>query len=355
MLRRLLPRIALLLATCLLLLVAAEIAARILLPSAAFGEDPALAGKYHPYRRMRYHSDIDGFDVDVLLNSLGMRDREHPIEKPPGRFRILVLGDSFMEAKQVEMEQGFCARLEEILSATREVEVINSGHAGFGCVEECLVLKQFGLPRRPDLVIQAFFMNDVSDDAAVRDEIEYAESGAPVKMRPEGPRSRFAQWLGARWDMLPFRQKDRLVENDDLGDPEHDPFAILRPGRAMRDEAAWKRSLAAIRETARLAQSAGAQYALVVIPLAQQVDPTLGGRVAEVWRLAPGELTDFPQQRLSRFGEQQGLAVLDLLPLFRAHKTEHNYFRNDGHWTAAGHALAADAVCEYLVSHDLVQ
>src|SRR4030095_10354965 len=37
----------------------------------------------------------------VTINSQGLRDRERPIEKPPSTYRILVLGDSYVEALQV--------------------------------------------------------------------------------------------------------------------------------------------------------------------------------------------------------------------------------------------------------------
>lgn len=346
--KRLLSRVALLAATCLLLFIIAEVAARILLPAAAFGDDPTLAGKYRPHRRLRYRSEIDGFDVRVRYNSLGMRDVEHAFEKPPGVFRILVLGDSFMEGKQVELEETFCRRLERILSAMREVEVVNTGHAGFGSAEQCLVLRQLGPLMQPDLVVQAFFMNDVSDDAAVASEIVWSGTGAPLRMIAQGPRSRFAQWLAARLNALPFRQRTRWVQAEEIGDPGHDPFAVLRPGRAMRDDAAWDRTLRCLSETARLARGMNAGYLLVVIPLAQQVDPTLGGRVAEVWRLEPGGHFDFPQERLAAFGREEGIDVLDLLPVFRAEAEPLHYFPNDGHWTPAGHALAARTVADYL-------
>src|SRR4051812_26091528 len=37
----------------------------------------------------------------VVINSDGLRDREHSIEKPPGTFRIAIIGDSYAEALQV--------------------------------------------------------------------------------------------------------------------------------------------------------------------------------------------------------------------------------------------------------------
>ena len=45
------------------------------------------------------------FGITASFNSVGMRDREHAGRKPEGVFRVLVLGDSFMEALQVPFEK----------------------------------------------------------------------------------------------------------------------------------------------------------------------------------------------------------------------------------------------------------
>src|SRR5262249_54690346 len=72
----------------------------------------------------------------AAINSAGFRDREHATAKPPGTFRIAVLGDSVPEALQVELRDTFWWRLQEKLRgcaalAGREVEVLNFGVSGY--------------------------------------------------------------------------------------------------------------------------------------------------------------------------------------------------------------------------------
>ena len=55
----------------------------------------------------------------MQINREGLRDVEHQYAKPPGVFRILVLGDSFVEAMHVPLESTFPRRLEERLNARR--------------------------------------------------------------------------------------------------------------------------------------------------------------------------------------------------------------------------------------------
>src|SRR5512135_184323 len=56
----------------------------------------------------RFSSEGDAF---VRTNSAGFRDRERTEEKPAGRFRIAVLGDSYIEAMQVDLDDAFPALL----------------------------------------------------------------------------------------------------------------------------------------------------------------------------------------------------------------------------------------------------
>jgi hypothetical protein len=101
------------------------------------------------------------------FNSVGMRDREHAMEKPSGVFRVLVLGDSFMEALQVPFEASLPSLLEQILhrQTGKTIEVLNAGVSGWGTGDELRYLATYGLQWKPDLVLIAMTLhNDISDN-----------------------------------------------------------------------------------------------------------------------------------------------------------------------------------------------
>lgn len=70
--------------------------------------------------------------TDVRINSLGFRDREYSVQKPPGVFRILCLGDSTTFGHWLPVEKTYSKVLEELLnriwkSSGMRFEVINAG------------------------------------------------------------------------------------------------------------------------------------------------------------------------------------------------------------------------------------
>src|SRR5262245_15424435 len=86
--------------------------------------------------------------VPVRQNANGHRGRYYGLVKPTGKYRILVLGDSFTEGVQVKEEELFSARLEKL---DDELEVMNAGVGGYGTVQEYLYLTKEGLRFHPDL------------------------------------------------------------------------------------------------------------------------------------------------------------------------------------------------------------
>src|SRR6266403_352890 len=100
--------------------------------------------------------------VNVRINSDGLRDREHAIQKPAGTLRIAVLGDSYVEGMNVPLEKTFPAVLERELSSCaalgdRQVEVINFGVSGYGTAQELLTLREHVWKYDPDIILLAFY------------------------------------------------------------------------------------------------------------------------------------------------------------------------------------------------------
>jgi hypothetical protein len=95
-------------------------------------------------------SSVTGQRIDYRINSKGLRDDETPYEKPPGVYRIVLLGDSRTFGYGVPIEKHFSKYLEGYFD---RVEVINMGVSGYGVDQELISLRSEGFRYQPDLVI----------------------------------------------------------------------------------------------------------------------------------------------------------------------------------------------------------
>lgn len=101
-----------------------------------------------------------GWECDVRVSSLGLRDREYSLEKPPGTYRIVVVGDSVAFGHGVSLERCFTERLEESVGSLG-IEVLNLGVGGYDTIHEAAVLESRGVALQPDLALVAYCINDV--------------------------------------------------------------------------------------------------------------------------------------------------------------------------------------------------
>lgn len=115
--------------------------------------------------------------VEMQMNSLGFRDREHKPEAPPGVFRIAVLGDSMTEGWGVHFEDLLTRRLERLLNekktGTESFEVMNFGLTGYGSRQERLLYETLVSKLGPDLVIVMVCFND---DMSAVEEAEFLDN-----------------------------------------------------------------------------------------------------------------------------------------------------------------------------------
>jgi lysophospholipase L1-like esterase len=101
----------------------------------------------------------------VETNNLGFHDHER--QATNDNYRILFLGDSFLEGRQVETDSLFTIRLEEKFSQqARRIETINGGVSGTGTAYQYVLWKEFFEPNiKVDHLVLCFFMgNDLVDN-----------------------------------------------------------------------------------------------------------------------------------------------------------------------------------------------
>jgi lysophospholipase L1-like esterase len=398
---RTLANLALLLVSTLFCVAVAECGLRI----ARYGSIAGLSGEHslrvpHPLRGWTlqpggsaYQRTRD-YGVLVRINSQGLRDREHAYERAAGTFRVVVLGDSFMEAYQVEVEESLPYRLQDRL-AHRGVEVINLGVGGYGTVQEHLYLRDEGLRYAPDLVVLAFYGgNDLVNNSRALQELLVGGDDLKTFGRPYARAERFdvepewvppdaerlrayaERWRSRRTDSwrraLRFLQPSMLAHAVEqasasitrrvTGRRVYDPNVLygwpflerFEPRHAGPDldeeryarvwEETWRVTRATLLASHRLARAHGAELAVMTVPALFQADADERARIEAYYpglRLDPERL----HRELARFCAAQGIAFVDLLPAFRREEARAGvtlYHRiEDQHWNAAGHALAA--------------
>ena len=101
----------------------------------------------------------------VHINSAGWRGKDFSQTKPPGTFRILGVGDSFMFGKAVDDDDVFLAQLERKLKSGGDAryEALNAGHEGINTTTELQFFNESEMTKlAPDVVIIGF---TVSNDA----------------------------------------------------------------------------------------------------------------------------------------------------------------------------------------------
>lgn len=128
--------------------------------------DPVTGWSLIPNSSGRWYNAMYEFDVDVTVNELGLRSPE-PLSyaKDEGVYRIIVLGDSFVEAMQVPIEQTFGHQMGRLLNnagvriddEAMEIEVINVGVGSWGTDQQLLWLRHEGYKYDPDLIVLAFY------------------------------------------------------------------------------------------------------------------------------------------------------------------------------------------------------
>jgi len=310
------------------------------------------------------------FSTRVSFNSLGLRGPEPAEEKPPGTTRILFLGDSFVEGKQVSDEEVLTTVMERLAGrAGHRVEVINAGVAGYGTGEEVQLWRAIGGLLKPDIVLLGFYPNDIRNN--VDRDVVTDEPGEPIRVVKAKAHTttayRVRKYLAARSHLymlaaLGWRQMTGHAEEPRRPDPNQEAYRDTGLDQPMEAEEAftkrripavargWTMTLAVTAALKKSVEESGARFALVMFPTRYQVDADLWDRHCKSERLDPSKFDlRKPQKIVGEWTQRFAVDVIDLLDEFRAQNRDNSfYFDIDAHMNAAGHALAAQTIVRSL-------
>ena len=318
----------------------------------------------------------------LKINSLGYRDVEHAIAKPPGVYRIAVLGDSFTEARQVDVAEAFWKRLETSLPgrlgpSIHRVEVLNFGVGGYGITQEYLTLKMHALKFSPDLVILAFCPgNDLASNSK-KIESQVNRGFSPYYVLRDGKlvldnsfRDVSLDFLRRRFLMVSVHysrllevvnQVRRIAAARRLQQNTNHSYEIglfdeefVEPRDEVWKEA-WRVNETLIAEIHREVRRAGASFVLATLTTPIQVEPDVTERERFQRALGVSDLF-YTEHRLRELGRRLGFGVITLAERLQAAASRDKvYFHGfpntgfgHGHWNEQGHRAAAEILTREL-------
>jgi hypothetical protein len=363
--------------------IAIELGVRLLhlVPTSFFEPDPLVGTRLIPGQRGWWTQEELEFRTLVQINREGFHDIDHAREKPDGVTRILILGDSFIEALQVPLEANVARRLQAALDAEgKKVEVISMGTSGFGTAGELLLYERFGRAYAPDIVILNFYVgNDVRNNSPVLEPglpPVYAADGsvqrivAPKRPRERGMFGRLLAWSDSyrflrkrivtqnpklaailiRLGLLSAKVMDRIPMVDGIP-VDYWVFAKNGGPQAAEWDDAWRHTEDLLQRFRTTVERDGAHFMMSIATLRERIYPESWQAIVSTYPAMQNVEWDLaaPEARVEVWCREHGVPCVELTPVFLAHKDGPRlHWVYDGHWTEAGHALAGNTLANTL-------
>ncbi|MEI6807721.1 MAG: SGNH/GDSL hydrolase family protein [bacterium] len=295
------------------------------------------------------HTRKGEFDVGVEVNANGFRGPECAIEKKPGVFRVLIVGDSFTFGHGAEGKDVYAAQLQDLAP---NVEVLNAGIVGTGHDQQLVWLQKEGLKFKPDLLVWGFSSADIPRNVVYFRRVadlhtglnfgkpRYVLEGRKLVLKnvptpaPGDVDSTIEKYLteerARRGSVEMFLRHSRLFA------AVVDAIAELRGRKEQLDLAA-----ALAHEFVRTASDAGSELVIVHLPV-------------QKWLLSKGPINAAKKRAteslLAQLVKDTGVPLLDLWPAFQARTPDDikKLFIKDGHYSREGHRLVAEGILDYL-------
>jgi len=310
--------------------------------------------RYRPDLRLTYRTPE--FEMAIRTNDIGLR--EGPIAPAAeGVTTVLFIGDSFTFGWGVAEEQRYSEVLARLMAQSRpgtRLRIVNAGHWMYTFDQQLVLMKEMIRRYEPAVVVQGFYWMHVRtmfNHRLVRaaDGSLQAVEDPKIVVNDRGFLKFRSDWLerpplGSQLVALVAR----AVLNWDLIEKAAHTVDYMRPGNTQGEDL-WRLTDEIVAETIRTLRTAGIGYVPFLVPTSVEV---ASGNWAHLnWTAATpptGVDVNLPSARFGAMFAKNGSAIVPLAAAMREKVGMPLYFPHDGHWTAEGHAVAAEILLPHL-------
>jgi len=291
-------------------------------------------------------------------NAAGWNSVHEYLETRGEATRIAVIGDSYVEAVQVDVDQAFPAILEANLTARGyPVEVYSFGVSGAALSEYLQIMRYVYQKFRPDIAIVNLFYNDFTESLASTSSSRYRlrfkplspehfVSVPPEPYTPSKIRRLFGESAVVRFLYYQIALSERLAAlkrifiNPGVDVEQNVELSALQIEVLIRGVTRH-----IFKEFKRLSDQAGVKLLLSIDAPRQYIYQNKNPGEARVYRL---------NQISLNVTHALGIEMIDLTDAFQKdykHHRERFEFQIDGHWNQRGHQVVGQTLSKFLVEH----
>ena len=350
-----------------------------------------------PNAEIRWTNGLDYWTIS-RTNSLGFLDRPPPApEQTAAGCHITMIGDSFVEAREVAITDKFHVRLEDLASHhLPHLNIITSafGYRGTGQINQLAYYDKFARHLHPQLVILIFVSNDFGENSPALTSIQWnispdhspfvtaaRDENGLLTLRPPDPDfetflfrgSRLKpvrDWLVQKLYFLSWVQTKRTAARRIFRINHPDSFPVSRgqiarlellkrfPAYATLLDGWYPTTWGEIRGTAYgkmlppIFEDAIEITAFALDQFKARVERD-GGSLVILSSLKKNARWTHLIGRLSALAEARDILVIDLDDYIARQGADpaDRHWAHDLHWNPTGHRWAAEALLEYLEQH----
>jgi len=325
--------------------------------------DPLIGYRFVPGAYYWFFQEND-HPIQGRINNFGWRDVEWELAKSPDVYRIAVLGDSYVEAFQVELEKTFLKLTEKELRRKLgiKVELMNFGRSGATQSEELIILEKDVLKFSPDLVILFFDpQNDITDISPLtapnnlRPFFKISKKGKLILDTSFTRRKEFIlkekiYWFKRHSALISLlcekynliwkrkRYRKRELENSKRGMEGYLSLCTSHPDPLYLENYNLVKTL--IKEMVNICKKKNIDFLLVCMDI-----PAYKWEVEEKIKYIDSSFdSNFFEKELENFSHSLGIHYLGLQSIFRKTYQKERKSLHWAHWNYLGHRIVAKAL-----------